>query len=151
LPKHLLTVVAQGHSVDAQTNNLTIFSVLEEVSAFEFPVALPQFSVVTLWERCQGEEGVSFVQRTRLLDPEGVEVFHFDNEFRLEKPRHRSLGNIGMVPFHEPGKYVFEIQVRKADETEFVSVAEFPLRVRAASKPEDSLFPSTHDSPGRPT
>ena len=140
MPDHLFTIAAQGHAVDAQTNMLTIFSVVEEVGAPSLPVAIPQLSVVTLWRRRKGEEGVSFVQRTVLINPDGNEVFRFDHEFRLDKLRHRSIGSIGMVPFEKTGSYTLRVEIRKADESAFSTATEYPLEVVQISNRQSSLL-----------
>jgi len=142
VPEHLFTIVARGHSVDVQTNNLTIYSVLEEIGAAELPFAIPQFGIVTLWRRQEGEEGVSFMQRTRLLDPDGAEVFNFETEFALHKRRHRSLGTVNMVPIEKAGQYLFEVQIRQVDEaeTDYRTAGHFPLEVQVLQKQEDSLL-----------
>ncbi|MBE3070486.1 MAG: hypothetical protein IMZ55_16310 [Acidobacteria bacterium] len=140
MPEHVFTLAARGHAVDAQTNTLTIFSVVEEIGAPGLPVGIPQLSVITLWRRQKGEEGVAFVQRTRLVDPTGSEVFHFDQEFRLEKARHRSLGTVEMLPLEKPGAYNIEVQIRKADDATFSTVATYRLDVSVTAKANEPLL-----------
>ena len=132
MPEHLFTVVARGHAVDAQTNNLTLFSVLEEVAGSNLPFAVPDTTIVTLWKRRDAEEGVTFIQRTRLIDPEGNEVFHGDSTFRLDKPRHRNIVTVEMAPFFRAGCYRVEVLIRRDDEEKWSSpVASYPIEISA--------------------
>jgi len=139
LPEHVFTIIALGHAIDTQTNGVTLFSIVEEIGWPFLPVAVPSLSVVTLWRRLEGEEGVAFVQRTRLVDPSGEEIFHQDQSFRMDRQRHRNLGMIQMVPFQAYGCHRLEIQLRKEDERSFAFVFRYPLDVNLIKEPK-SLF-----------
>ena len=140
MPEHIFTLVARGHAVDAQSNTLTLFSVLEEIGTPLLPAAVPDFSVVTLWRRQAGEEGVSFVQRTRLVDPCEKEIFHMDSQFRMDKLRHRLLGIVQFVPFEQPGPHKVEILVRREDEQPFRTAATYPIEVNVVAQSGSPLF-----------
>ncbi len=143
MPQHVFTIVARGHAVDVQSNALTLFSVLEEIGAPGLPVAVPQVSIVSLWRRQEGEEGAAFVQRTQLMDPDGNEVAHAECSFRLERPRHRVLSRINMVPFQRAGCYHFEILFRPEDQTAWSRVCSYPIEVRVSTHQpggENALF-----------
>jgi len=134
VPTHIFTVAARGYAIDSQTNNLTLFCVLESLAAPEFPFAIPELTVVTLWERSSGEEGVPFIQRTRLVDPEGAEVFCSDSSFRLDRARHRNILTVQMAPFRTVGYHRIEVLVKKEDQGGWPDpVASYPLEVAVGS------------------
>lgn len=148
MPEHVFTIVARGHAVDAQTNTLTAFCILEELAAEGFPVAVPELTVITLWFRRSGDEGVTFMQRTRLMDPSGEEVFRGDLSFRMDKRRHRNFVKVAMVPFKEQGTYTLEILIRRDGSDSWQSAARYPLDVvRAAAPVEDELFEEANSPP----
>lgn len=130
MPQHIYSIPAQGLSLDAQTNRVTLYAVLEELSAPGFPVLLPELNVVTVWKRLPGEEGGEFMQRTRFLDPEGQVKGLFESSFVLEKPRHRMLGKILLVPFEVAGTFTIEVTVRRADSEKYdPPVLSYPIEV----------------------
>ena len=132
LPEHVFTVVAVGHSIDAQNNTLTLFSVLEQIGSPTFPVRVPQFTLVTLWSRSPSDDGVSFTQRTRLVDPSAQEVASLDVSFTFQHPRQRIINTFANVPFNETGVYHLEVYIRPEDATDFGSaVTSYPLQVTA--------------------
>ena len=130
MPEHTFTVVARGHAVDAQTNCLTLFSVLEQLKGPALPFGLPGLDIVTLWSRRPGEENVAFVQRTRLVAPSGREVFRSDTSFTMDRARHRVLLSVARVPFEESGLYRVEVLVRRQDSEQWSdAVVVYPLEV----------------------
>ena len=149
MPKHIFTVVVRGQSVDVQTNNITLFSVLEEIGASEVPFAFPDFAVVSLWKREPGEEGVRFVQRTSLVDPSGKEVFSADITLGFEKSRQRSIVIMQAAPFATTGEYHLVIRIRREGGEEWSLVTDYPLEVRLL-RPDKSanLLPTATSSHG---
>jgi hypothetical protein len=125
-----------------------MFAVLEEVGVPELPVAIPQVSLITLWRREAEDEGVSFIQQMRLVDPDGNEVLHSEQEFRMLKPRHRSLGMVEFVPFEKAGCYRFEILLRRADEGAgaLALKASYPLDVSVVSREQSDLLRPPQES-----
>ncbi len=131
LPTHVFSIVARGCSVDVHTNGLTIFSVLEQVRVqAEFPVAIPELVIATLWERLPDEEGVTFTQRTRFLGPGDEEIAHYDTSFCFDHPRHRVFGHVSMFPIRKPGRHRIEVLIRRDDEAAWgAAAASYPIEV----------------------
>ena len=142
MPEHIFTIVARGLTVDAQTNTLTLFAVLEEIGTPHLPAAVFELSVVTLWRRKPGEEGVGFVQQTRFIDPSGEETAHLDQSFRFEKPRHRMIGQVHGFPIRTAGCHRIEVFVRRDDVSSWgAPVASYPIEVTdAQTQPQRSLL-----------
>ena len=118
MPQHVFTVIARGHAVDAQTNQLTLFGVIEAIGGPSLPVRLAEISVVTLWSRTDDELGAEFVQRIRLLDPNGNEQQCFETDFQFDRPRMRIIGRLTGLRFALAGTYHFEIACRAANAPE---------------------------------
>ena len=152
MPEHVFTVVARGRSVDAQDNNLTLFSILEQVGSPSLPIRLPELTVATLWYRNHGEEGTEWVQRTRFLDPDGAELFHIETSFILEQKRQRVLAGFGNIPFEKAGVHRVEISLRPSDASDWGEPkAVYPLDVVVSAPADDaSLLPQedTETIPG---
>jgi|GEM_PF-6088309 len=88
------------------------------------------------------------MQRTRLMDPSGEEVFRGDLSFRMDKRRHRNFVKVAMVPFKEQGTYTLEILIRRDGSDSWQSAARYPLDVvRAAAPVEDELFEEANSPP----
>ena len=142
MPEHIFTVVARGLSTDVQSNSLTVFSILEELGTVpSFPAVVPEVSVVTLWRRMPGDEGIAFAQRMRFIDPSGNEVAHADQTFRFEKLRHRVMTSVRMVPIRMSGCHRFEILLRRDDAQPWGNtVASYPVEVLHAEEQEASTL-----------
>lgn len=130
MPEHLFTIVAAGHSVDVQTNNLTLFKVIERIGAPALPVTVNELDIITLWRRAADEEGVQYVHGLRLVNPDGEEIASFDRPFVFERPRQRMLMTLANIPFQNTGTHRFEVYIRRSDTTEWGSrVASYPIEV----------------------
>jgi len=145
MPEHVFTVVARGLSVDAQTNVLTLFGIVSDIGSPVLPVAIPELSIVTLWRRQAGEEGVGFIQRTQFVDPDGNEVAHFDTSFRFETMQQRILGQLTMVPFQRSGCHRIRILIRCDDSLDWQAVAaSYPIEITLHPTSAPSLFKTTN-------
>ncbi len=141
MPEHVYTFVSRGFSVDVLTNSLSAFSLLEGLSVSGLPRAVPELSVVTLWLRQPGEEGVPFEQRESFIDPSGHEVAHSDSSFTFDSPRHRVLTLLKMVPFAQVGTYRVEVCLKqKGDSSWSPPVARYPIDVRLAGSDDQTLW-----------
>lgn len=63
----LLFVCARGSSTDRKTNNLSIFSIIEQITADSFPLLVPEIQVICIFgKRDTTETGIEFSIRTTL-------------------------------------------------------------------------------------
>jgi len=144
MPEHVFTIAALGHSVDVQTNNLTLFSVIERIVPPQMPCRMPSLSVATLWRRQPGEEGTVFTQRTRLIDPDGEEIAHLEQSLRASTAQYRVLATLANVPFRKTGTHRVDVYIRPEDAQDWgAAAASYPIDVAAMQgTDEDSLLPS---------
>ncbi len=144
MPEHIFTVAARGHVIDAQTNTLTLFCVIEQLGGPVLPLRAPELCVITLWGRRAGEEDVQFVERVLIRRPDDSEALHVDLTFRLEKPRIRTVAGIAGLPIEQIGRYCIEVLLRRADcDAWGAPVAQYPIEVSLTSpKGSAGLFES---------
>ncbi|HUS45274.1 MAG TPA: hypothetical protein VM219_04495 [Phycisphaerae bacterium] len=148
MPTHVFTLAALGHAVDAQTNTISLYSILEQIGGPTLPLTLPSFVILTLWQRNEGEEGVKYVQRTSLVDPDGEETFHQDAEFEMPKPRHRMFLAVAGAPFKKSGVYQIKVRLRQSDERDWQrDVASYPIEVRLAEARSATPLLNNQESP----
>lgn len=149
MPEHIFSVVTCGYSVDVQSNTLTLFSIVEQVNSPVIPFNFPGFTLVTLWHRNDGEEGATFEQQTRLLDPDNNQVSEFSQSFVMNRLRCRVISQIVNVPFRKTGLYNLEVYIRSEDSQEWSGVvARYPISVAIVeSEHEPSLLSTDEDKP----
>jgi hypothetical protein len=148
MPKHVFTLAALGHTVDAQTNNISLFSILEQIGGPTLPLTLPSFVILTLWQRNEGEEGMKYVQRTSLVDPDGNETFHQDADFEMPKPRHRIFLAVAGAPFKKSGVHQIKVWLRRSDERDWQKdVASYPIEVRLAEASSATSLLKNQEAP----
>jgi hypothetical protein len=126
-----LFVVSEGVSVDQFTNQLSLFSVLEEVTPPDFPFVLPSAAAISLWMKEAGDDERDFQCLLRLTLPDGNRR-EFTSNFRFRARRHRVIQRIQGLPLNEPGVLRFEVLLNgEYKESHEVDV----LRIIAAELP----------------
>jgi hypothetical protein len=114
MPRAMLCLAAKGVIRDAETNNISIFSLLETMTPQGFPAFMQELSVFVLWQR-QPE------------DPPGIDVqFRTLNNAHLlhelvvhvafgEGQMHRSIITLVGLVLTEPGHLTFTFAVNGAE------------------------------------
>jgi hypothetical protein len=103
-----LFVVSEGVSLDQLTNQLSLFSVLEEVRSPDFPFVLPSAAAVSLWMKEAGDDDRDFQCMLRVTLTDGSQR-EFTSNFRFRARRHRVILKIQGFPLNEPGMLRFEV------------------------------------------
>ncbi len=102
-------VVAESFSIDRQSNRLSIFNIVETLTAEEFPVVLPSMVVVTCLNLTDDELGEDFQVLLNVCSggdsPLGGP---FPTNFKAQSRRHRVIQSFQGVPFSKPGDIRFE-------------------------------------------
>jgi hypothetical protein len=126
-----LFVVSEGVSVDQFTNQLSLFSVLEEVTSPDFPFVLPSAAAISLWMKEAGDDDRDFQCMMRVLLPDGNR-HELTTNFRFRGRRHRVIQRIQGVPVTEPGMLRFEVLLNG----EYIASHEVDvLRINSAELP----------------
>lgn len=138
---HIWTVVCARSIVDAETQNLTLLDILEQVSApasvFESDEAfLPlRLEVVSLWARREPEVQTQAEGRLRWKDPKGeiLEEQEYTIDLR-EHPRSRTRVRVPGLPVSTPGLYFFTVSQR-SEKGSWEEVARIPIRLNQDANP----------------
>ena len=88
--------------LDSQTNSVTAFSIIEDITPEGFPVFLPRFSILSVLER-DPEDPDSIVTKVDVsLDDQSVYSAEGPIEFQGKK-RSRHITILGGLPIPKPG------------------------------------------------
>jgi len=120
----ILCVAAKGIIRDAVDNTISIFSILEGISAEGFPVLIQQMGVLAIWMAEEGEEEVDLEFLAQLNDDELLRQ-PFQIRFR-DGNLHRHVINLNAVMVQHPGTLTFRF-LRGNDE-----VCAYSIEVRGA-------------------
>jgi len=144
--RHAWTVLCQNSSTDNQTNALSLFNIIEEITVelsadFEKNVdqnglvVVPiQFQLISLWNRMQDkkEELIGNVQIT-LKDPENklIQNFEYNLVIPSDKKRMRFNVNLNGIKINPKisGDYIFEVSLMGPMQTDFHKITELPLYI----------------------
>lgn len=143
MARHVWTVLCSKASVDQQTNNVSLFEVLEALQiktsqAPTFPITTPfQGTIVTLWARSEIARGERGEMRVRLLAPDGTQLSEFINRTDLVRtPRTRNIAAITGLPIAGNGVHEFEVAWRSTEAEGWRVVGSVPLDISLAVDPE---------------
>lgn len=133
MPRLMLFTLCQSVSIDYALNTLSIFNMLEQTNAPNFPAELGEVACVTIWMRNDDEVGASMLQNVVVLDPDGVRLGGIETSFVLERLRHRIVNRLQRVALPRPGMYEFQLFVRREDgEYSPTPVWTYPFELRQA-------------------
>jgi hypothetical protein len=137
--KHIWSVLCQKSSINVNTNLLSLFSCVEELSlTLENTEALKnnlviqtEFQLVSFWAREQAEIEESLEIEGELVDAQGKILNKFDNNFPVKKGvlRFRNRTNIQGLPITGPGRYHLRLK-QKDEQGEWSVVTELPLDIK---------------------
>ena len=132
--QHVWSVVCQSTSIDTDTNRISLFNVLENLTIFtqaEEPITLPiGFEIFTLWTRSHVDQPCKGRMRVYYCHPSGETTNPFEVPIDLSqaiyfRSRTRSQG----LALTTPGRYVFLVEIQDEGEDAWRRVAELPVLV----------------------
>jgi hypothetical protein len=138
--RHIWSVLCQSASFDAQTNNMSLLNVWEQITTFGEPsVDRPgviQAELVSLWKREQLDSPGSGKMRTFYIDPTGKQSDPISLEINLSQSNfHRTRLSLPSFPLIATGEYIFHIEYQVQSEEQWRPAAEIPLVVLAQESP----------------
>ena len=110
MPKLEYFVVAQSVSVDQTTNTMSVFHILEEIQAPNFPVVIPQLTAVAHWNAEDGDADHDFQVSVLITFPDGQHK-EFNQNFSMIRPRLRTIANFVGLEIPGPGTVTVEIRL----------------------------------------
>ena len=147
---HHWTILCGSSSVDQQTNNLSLFNLIDQVSlnikredwekamseGKKGFLARTQFEIITLWEKGDLEDEISAEAEIRLIDPKG-NVLHkqpYQFNFAKQVKRHRQRLTWNGMKLTQAGIYTFSINIKLPNSNEFEEVGTVRLLVNIKIK-----------------
>jgi len=112
MPKLLFSICSESVNIDALTNNVSLFNIVESIKSTKFPATFYRMFVTSLWQRDPGEEGKGFESKVQLVEEGGRVIREWHATFKFEKPHHRHFIMIRDIQFEKPGVYTFEVFIR---------------------------------------
>ena len=147
---HVWTVLCADSSIDSETNNVSLFHILEQLVVFcsedpspeEMVIPVP-FEVFSLWVRKDPEKPVHGKGRVFYCFPNDScsKPAEFDIDLDktvLLRTRVRSQG----IKVRKPGMYTFYIELQNEGETEWTRVATLPLLIEFKDPLSEKQQPS---------
>jgi hypothetical protein len=101
-------IVSEEVSVDQQTNRLSLFNVMEQISVPDFPTMLRSGAAVSLWVAEPGDDELDFQCTLRITTP-GSDHRDFPSNFAFRSRRHRVIHRLQGVRINEAGLLKFEV------------------------------------------
>ena len=137
---YLWSILSLGVATDQRTNNVTLFSVVEQI---KFPrkkliqskekdiLAVPIELNFTMLFKKFGERDVKANIRIDLVDPAGKVLQEFDHELMIAKENRRTRFSIGMAGLRvtKSGDYLFRIKVLNSDTKDYEVVGGTELQI----------------------
>lgn len=134
---HVWTVLCSRSVIDQDSNNITLFEVLEQLTITGPPLVTGEVGVVpiacelvTLWSRTRDNQASRGYGRAVLLSPSETVIREQEYDIDLTvhaRTRHRV--RLHGLPIQEAGRYRFRVDVRDEGEREWRTVASVPLEV----------------------
>ncbi len=133
--KHIWTVLCKKSVIDQETNNLSLYEILEkitvEIKAERSPeIQIPlEFEIISMWTKISKRDYVGKF-RINMMSPEGKKLGEsIENEISIPAniPRLRTRLKIKGITLIGSGNYYFDIYSIQGEKTE--KVASVPLEV----------------------
>jgi hypothetical protein len=145
---HIWTVACKRAIVDADSNNVSLQSVLEQIVVNAEPLpngVIPMpFDIMSLWIRSDVTVASQALAKISMFSPSGQEIpLKGDGDFIFtidasNFERFRSKARFGGFPASESGQYWFYVAVQQQASDEWVRVAEIPITVLFNPPPQQS-------------
>jgi hypothetical protein len=136
---HLWSILCAGSSLDKESNNLTLYNVIEQLTisrpktvAENTPIQLPLYmELITTWKKIFPEDFVESEIKIDIVAPNGkiLSEINYNFEIPKDKQRHRQITKMSGFAVTDAGEYLFRIHARETKKDNFVSVGEVPLLV----------------------
>ena len=130
MPKHIWSVVCNRVIIDSLTNQISLLTVVEQLTAksshstsLEHSVILPyNLEVATLWEL--GAEDTESQSKMELIAPDNISIVASGTASMVPGERFRSIYNVPGIPFQGFGRYIFRVSGRSSEKADWQIGAE---------------------------
>lgn len=143
--KHIWSILCQNSSVDSNTNLLSLFNCVEELSLVIEKDKMPKddnlvipigFQLVNFWTTENGNAKSILDIKLEIFDPEEKLLGTFDKDFDVPGgvARFRSILSINGIKVTKEGRYIIKVQQKESNGKKFKVVAELPLDIKITYK-----------------
>lgn len=142
----IFATLCRGTSVDRQSNNLSIFNVIEQItltppknaqkSELEKIKVVPvEYQLVTFWKAIGGLMPKTLDIQIDFIDPVGDITQSGSHAIKLDEPkgRLRTIMEIKALKVTQPGDYTVVIKAKIPGQDEFLEYSRFPLELKINS------------------
>lgn len=141
--EHIWTLICSNAIVDRDTNNVSIFNILEQVTipknAINNQVIAVGIELITLWVRSDLSKPAKGKSQINLVAPNGEVTKSVDSEIDLSKfERLRSRVFFQGLPYNGEGIYRFIVLYKVDDEKDWEQVASIPLKMVVSPREEQA-------------
>ena len=135
--EHVWSVLCRKVSIDRETNNVSLFDVLEQVQLYqwsgEFSAIAGPFELASLWYRSDIPSRAE--ARVTLRGPSNRLLTDLTQEIDLREFRRvRARYVIANIPIEGPGTYRFVVECKQQNAEVWSEVASLPLEVVVAPR-----------------
>ena len=135
--RHVWTVLCSKTATDKDSNNISLFEVVEQIQvtgpggALAEPVLVPtSLELVSLWARADFGTPTRGTTRVVILFPDGHVAGQAEMDVDLAAvQRTRTIVKFPALPFRLPGVMRFVVSLRQDNAEEWTEVASVPLNV----------------------
>jgi hypothetical protein len=141
--EHIFSVLCSGVSIDTETNALSLFKVLEQLTVYtegDQPLQLPiHFELLSLWTRRLAEEPCRGKARVTFISPsDNRKLVELVVDLR-QSVNHRTRIMSDKLELTGPGKYLFTIELQQENDQAWEKVATLPLLVSYQTPPTQPI------------
>ena len=108
--KAKLCLIAENVIRDADTNYLSIYKIIEGITAIAFPAIIQQVSFLVIWEREEIDSSTTHGFFALKIVDDTVLTQRVEIDF-LDKMIHRSIVKVNGIVLPKPGKLDFELRL----------------------------------------
>lgn len=136
--EHIMTTICNSASVDAESNNLSLFNIIEEITMQDTnPIDLKQkksinlpFELISVWRKLDESKEVSSDLKIVFYDPNNNLMQEIGYKLEIKNPHQRMRIRIkgNGLNVTRQGNYYFSILIKNNEE--FEEVARVPVFVK---------------------
>lgn len=130
----IYAVICSGSSIDGETNNVSLFNILDQITIYDHPkkngaVSIP-FEIFTSWIRANPEIPGKGIQRILYKGPSGKTLGSVETMIDLSNAeRFRNRVKFSTLPVKTSGRHTFLIEYQEEGENKWKKVASIPLTI----------------------
>ena len=143
--KHIWTVVCENSSVDKETNLLSLFNCVEQITltsnkghllSKEGIIINVNFQLISFWTIKDKNKDNELDIKLEIIAPNGNSLFSYDNHFKINKGnvKFRNIIKISTLKIIGEGRYIIKMMCKKNKTGNFEIVSESPLDVKILYK-----------------